>query len=88
METIGWISSLLLGGCAFFEVIHTVRKGRNDSSWLFLLSWYFGEIGFLIYVFPKMDLPLLANYLLNIVLITILLKYKLKPKNSLDIGKE
>lgn len=82
MELLGWISGLLLGACAVPEVYHTIKKGRNDSSWSFLLMWYFGEIGFLIYVLPKGNLPLLANYVLNIILISILLKYKIKPKEE------
>lgn len=76
MKFIGWISGILLGLCAFPEVWHTIEKGQNDSSWLFLLMWGLGEVGFFIYVFPKRDYPLLFNYVLNIILISILIFYK------------
>ena len=76
MKYIAWISGLLLGACAVPEVIHTVQKGTNDSSWIFLLMWGLGEIGFFIYVLPKRDYPLLFNYVLNIILISILIYYK------------
>lgn len=77
MNIIGWIGGILLGLCALPEAIHTVEKGQNDSSWLFLLMWILGEICLLIYVAPKKEWPLIFNYIFNILLISILIYYKL-----------
>lgn len=77
MKNLAYISGILLGLCALPEVIHSINKGRNDSSWIFLLMWLAGEIGFFIYVLPKKDTPLLLNYVFNILLISILIYFKL-----------
>lgn len=77
MSIIGWLGAFFLAICSFPEVFDTIRKGHNSSSFLFLLFWILGEIFLFIYVLPKRDYPLLANYVLNIILISILLFYNI-----------
>lgn len=80
MEAFGIIGSILLGCCAAPEAIYSHIKGRNDNSWTFLLMWFIGEICILIYVIPKKDIPLIFNYGLNIIFISIIVWYKLYPR--------
>ena len=75
---LGWIGSLFLGICALPETIRTVKDKRCHVGWGMLLLWYFGELFVFFHVlFNIHDLALLTNYLLNIILITIMLYYKL-----------
>ena len=79
-ESIGWFSALLLACCGIPEVIISLTTGESGLSWYFLLMWFFGEIGALIYVIGKSKevklWPLLFNYGLNIICITIILLCK------------
>lgn len=76
MEWVGWVGSILLMLCAVPEVIRSVIRKQCDIGWGMLLSWLFGEILVLIYVIPKKDIPLIANYLGNTILILILCYYR------------
>jgi uncharacterized protein with PQ loop repeat len=76
---LGWIGSLLLGICALPETIRTIKDNRCHVGWGMLLLWYSGELFVFFHVFFNIhDLALLTNYLLNIILITIMLIYKIK----------
>lgn len=77
LEFFGWLGGILLGICALPQAIHSFRtKSAEGISTLFLLIWLFGEIFTLAYVVPKGHAPLIFNYVLNIVLISVILKYK------------
>jgi uncharacterized protein with PQ loop repeat len=78
METIGWIASILLAICGFPELIRTLKDKKCYLGYGFLTCWYVGEIMAFIYIFPKLDLPLLFNYSINIVILSIMWYYKLK----------
>lgn len=43
--------------------------------------WGAGEVLTLVYVFPKMELPLMFNYAANIVFISIITYYKVRPRS-------
>ena len=78
METIGWIGSALFAVCGLPQAIQCARDGHaRGLNWFFLLAWFGGEVLTIIYVYPKMDLPLLANYAVNMVFLIIMLRYKL-----------
>jgi uncharacterized protein with PQ loop repeat len=81
MEIIGWIGSILFAICGLPQAIECYKAGHSRGlSWAVLLCWFFGEIFTIIYVFPKMDLPLLFNYVLNMVFLIVMLYYKIKPR--------
>jgi uncharacterized protein with PQ loop repeat len=81
METIGWIGSILFGVCGLPQAIQCAKDGHSRGlNWFFLLAWLFGEIFTLAYVWPKADYPLLANYLVNLVFLAIMLRYKIKER--------
>jgi uncharacterized protein with PQ loop repeat len=81
MEYIGWTGSILFAICGLPQAIECYRnKNANGLSWGFLLCWFFGELFTMIYIIPKMDMPLLFNYSLNMVFLIIILYYKIKGR--------
>lgn len=78
METLGWIGSILFAICAFPQAIQCAKDGHaRGLNWFFLICWFFGEIFTIVYIWPKQDWPLISNYLLNMVFVTIMLRYKI-----------
>jgi len=81
IDLIGWMGALLLGICGIPEVIHTLQTSQVNLTWGLLLFWFFGEILALIYTYNKSKkvrlFPLIFNYGLNIICISILIWYKL-----------
>lgn len=76
-----WIGSMLLALCGLPLAIKVRKTGRaEDISWLFLLFWLGGEIALLIDRIPKHDWALVLNYIANIAFISIILRYKIKPR--------
>jgi uncharacterized protein with PQ loop repeat len=84
METLGWIGSILFALCALPQALHSIRHGHSDGlTWGFLGMWLSGEIFTLAYVASKQDvLPLIANYAANLVFLTIIIGFKIFPRNT------
>jgi uncharacterized protein with PQ loop repeat len=82
VEIAGWVGGLLLSWCAVPQVLYCVRQGHAQGvSWAFLGMWGFGEIFTLAYVLgsrDSLDWPLLMNYSVNIVFISIIAWYRRK----------
>jgi uncharacterized protein with PQ loop repeat len=82
IETIGWISGAMLALCGLPEAVLAYRRKNSLLSYPFLLMWYIGEWGLFFYSLAKNKevdlLPLLFNYGLNIVFISIILFYKMR----------
>lgn len=79
MNLIGWIGSILLALCGLPIAFEAFKNKKSDINWMFLLMWGMGEIFTLIYVSSKSDvLPLMFNYGLNILFLSIVLFYKLR----------
>jgi len=78
MEILGWLGGIFLSICAFPQVIKVSREKNADGmSHLNLWLWFFGEVFMLLYVvFQQFSLPLLLNYSLNLVFVTIMIYYK------------
>jgi len=89
LEAFGWIGGFLLATCGVPMAVQTHIQGHSEgiSSW-FLWMWFFGEVFVLIYVFPQMLYPLIANYGLNIILVLIVIKYKYYPRKDLTFPKK
>lgn len=78
METVGWIGSILFAICGLPQAIESYKSGHSRGlNWFFLGAWFGGEILTIIYVWPKADYPLLTNYLMNLVFLIVMLKYKI-----------
>lgn len=81
IEFIGWIGSMLFALCALPQVILVWKqKHAHGLSWGFLNMWFWGEVLCFLYVAsqPVLQIPLLANYILNFVLLLIIFFFKVK----------
>lgn len=82
MELIGWMGAVLFAICGLPQAVQCAREGHaRGLNWFFLLAWFFGEVFTIIYVWPKADYPLLFNYFLNLVFLTVILRYKVWERN-------
>jgi len=78
VNLLGWLGAACLGFCGLPQAVKTVRTGKaDDISLLFLTLWLTGEVLTLLYVWPKADWPLIANYALNLAVVCVIFKYKL-----------
>ncbi len=81
METIGWIGSILLAFCGLPQAVESYKtKSSEGLTWSFLIMWGVGELFTVIYIIPKWHWPLIFNYTANIIFISIIVYYKIKPK--------
>ena len=81
MELIGYIGSIMLAVCGLPQAIESYKtKSSEGLTWGFIGLWFVGEIFTFIYILPKMDLPLLINYSSNIIFLSVIIYYKIKPK--------
>lgn len=82
-EVCGWVGSVLLAFCGLPQAIDSWKKGRSDGvTWGLLYMWGAGEVLTLAYVLPKMELPLVFNYAANILFLSVIILYKLKPRKT------
>ena len=80
MENIGWIGSLLLALCGLPQAIESYKtKSSEGLTWGFISMWFVGEILTVIYIIPKWHWPLIFNYTANIIFLSVILYYKIKP---------
>lgn len=81
MDAIGWMGSMLFALCGLPQAIQSYKQKHSDGlTWMFLLMWFFGEVFTFAYVLPKMDYPLLANYVVNFAFLIVIMFYKLFPR--------
>lgn len=77
----GWLGSILLAFCGLPQAIESYKnKCSIGVTWGLIIMWFFGELFTFIYIFPKLDMPLLFNYSINILFISVIGYYKLFPK--------
>jgi uncharacterized protein with PQ loop repeat len=87
MNTIGLVGSLLLALSGIPEMIRTIRDKRCHVGWGLLLMWFFGEVLCVVYGLQLGEIPLLINYLFNVVIISVMLFYKTRTQlktNNMD----
>ena len=77
---VGWLGAACLALCALPQVIKSYRtKSVKDLSWGFLGLWMAGEIFCCVYIVGTTgfeQLPLLANYLVNGLMLSYLIYAK------------
>ena len=79
MNKLGWVGAILLSFCAVPEVIRSLRTETCSLSWGLLMMWGLGELLTLISVIYLVPTGwLILNYSVNLVCITILVRFKLK----------
>jgi len=82
LEFFGWLGAILFAICGMPQAWQSWRDGHsNGLNWFFLLAWLFGELFTIAYVLPKMDMPLLFNYAINLIFLAIMIYYKLWPRD-------
>jgi len=82
-EFIGWLGSILLAFCGLPQAVESWRSGSSAGvTWGLLLMWGAGEILTLMYVFPRAEMPLIFNYAVNIVFLSVITYYKINPSQS------
>lgn len=80
-DLIGWLGAACLALCGLPQAWASIRQGHSHGiTWGMLVLWGVGEVLTLAYVFPMMDLPLIANYAANTVLVGIIVYYKWRPR--------
>lgn len=76
MKILGYTSAFLLATCGIFQLVKTLETGSVEGlSFLFLLTWFLGELLGCVYVVKRRDYPLIWNYVLNLLVSLILLVY-------------
>lgn len=79
-EIFGWLGAFFFAICALPQALKSFyEKHSHGLSWGFLILWIGGEISTAIYVWPTGDIPLLINYLGNLLLIAVIVWYKVFP---------
>lgn len=83
MILIGWIGGILLALSSIPQAIRTVRDGNADGlSGFFIASWLIGEVLSLVYIGPTFNWPLIANYGINLLIVSLIGYYKVWPRDS------
>lgn len=78
---IGYIGGFLLAVCGLPQAIECAKTGNaNGLNWMFLLAWFFGEVFMFAYVIQSGDIPLIMNITFNLILVIIILRYKMHPR--------
>lgn len=73
-----WLGAALLAVCAIPQAWRAWRHpaSARGLSWAFLLSWGFGELAMFAGMLPIASPHVLANYVLNVVLISYMIGVK------------
>ena len=83
LEIIGIIGAIILAFSSLPQVILTFKQGhiKGISDGL-IVMWSIGVILMFIYVLPTGSIPLIGNYLLNIIFVGVLVFYRLFPRRK------
>jgi uncharacterized protein with PQ loop repeat len=87
MDSIGWLSGMLLSFCGVPQAWVCYRTGKSDGiSNSFLAMWFAGEALVIPYVlsFDKIPWPLIVNYGTNMAVILVIIYYKIWPRKDVD----
>ena len=80
LDLLGWLGGLMLAFSAVPQALESYRcKNSNGLTWPFLMMWFWGEVFMIVYIVPKGDIILIANYAINLFLVAIILRYKIWP---------
>ena len=83
IETIGWIGAVAFAICGAPQAYKSWKEGHaHGLAWSFLVLWYIGELFGLVYVIALLSYPLIFNYAFNVILVTVILRYKVFPREK------
>ena len=79
----GWLGSICLAICGLPQAWSSYKdKHSHGVSWAFLALWALGEIFAMVYVYGRIDIPMMLNYGTNILILAVMIYYKVKPGNK------
>ena len=87
MEVIGWIGNVCLSICGVPQAWQCYKAGNsNGLSVGFILLWATGELLTFSYIlsFEKTTWPLIVNYMTNILVLMVMIRYKIWPRKPID----
>ena len=88
LETFTWIGAVLLGLCGAFQAVAVWCRAEDARglSWAFLASWWVGELAMFAGMLPIASWHVLANYAINVVLISYMaaIKSSLQPLSGAE----
>lgn len=80
-EILGWIGSIAFAVCAAPQAYDSWKKGNSRGiTWGFFILWSVGEVFTLLYILPTGKLPLIVNYLVNLMFLIVIGYYKVYPR--------
>lgn len=80
-ELIGWIGAVCFAICGLPQARECYQRGNAEGINLsFINLWFFGEVLTLYYILPDKKWPLIFNYILNLICILFILRYKFFPR--------
>ena len=79
IETVGYLGSVFLAINAIPELIRTVNDRRCHIGWPMLIFWALGEICMTAYSLHLSNIPLMLNYIFNLIIVIVMLYYKFRP---------
>jgi len=85
IEVIGYVGAIFFAICPIPQAYKTYTLGHaHDLSAMFLWSWFLGEILMTIYILNTVgfDGPLMINYIINLISVLVILRYKVLPRGS------
>lgn len=81
MEFLAWVGSILLAICGVPMAWRAIREGHaHGVAGGFLWLWYIGELMLTVYTAYLNEWALVFNYSINVIAVTVILRYKLWPR--------
>lgn len=83
IETLGWIGAILLAVQGIPQAFACIKQGHsNGLNSAFLWAWFGGELFLIPLILTTGSMALMLNYLVNLVVVGIILRYKYFPKTT------
>lgn len=83
VEFIGWIGSIAFALSAIPQAWKSYREGHSSGvSWGLLILSMLGEVCCTVYGLAHNLLPLVLNYVLNFLMLSVIVHYKMRPRHG------
>jgi uncharacterized protein with PQ loop repeat len=80
IDIIGWIGAIAFSVCAIPQALEAIKNKACYINKSFLYLWLIGEVFTLVYAINIKAAPLLLNYIINGISLSIILYYNKSPK--------
>jgi uncharacterized protein with PQ loop repeat len=85
-----WLGSVLLACAGIPQAVKVIREGHAQgmAGWYLTLLW-FGFLSMVFYTIGSHAAPQLAvSYYLQLVIFSVIIKYKIWPKSSVEVSTD